>query len=73
MTHVITADNNDENWLHSFNNWLQERTPTKVTGNYKMNQIVPESEVQELEELAFQFDNEMAGGPAIQIKEAEKD
>lgn len=62
-TFVIKADGDDQGWMDSFNGWNDS--------NYSLNQKIDEKEVELLERQIDRFNNEVACGPAIRLKDSE--
>lgn len=58
---IITADSNDQNWLDGFNGWAGH--------TYQMNQEVKPEHLDHVEANIYRFNNEVACGPAIELKE----
>ncbi len=58
---IITADSEDQNWLDAFNRWAGH--------TYSMNQEVNDDHLDEVEANVYQFNNAVACGPAIELKE----
>lgn len=59
--YIITTDKEDQNWLDGFNDWAGH--------TYQMDQEVKPEHLDHVEANIYRFNNEVACGPAIELKE----
>lgn len=57
---IITTDGNKQGWLDTFNEYNHT--------NYKLNQEIEPSQVEELNDKVIAFNNMVAYGPAIHLE-----
>lgn len=57
---IITTDGNEQGWLDTFNEYNHT--------NYKINQEIEPSQVEELNQKVMEFNNTVAYGPAIHLE-----
>lgn len=57
---IITTDGNKQGWLDTFNEYNHT--------DYKLNQEIEPSQVEELNQKIMEFNNTVAFGPAIDLE-----
>lgn len=57
---IITTDGNKQGWIDTFNEYNDT--------NYKLNQEIEPSQVEELNQKVMNFNNTVAFGPAIDLE-----
>ncbi|MGM0107938.1 hypothetical protein [Enterococcus sp. AZ172] len=60
---IIKADNDEQGWMNSFNDWN--------SSSYSLNQKIDSKEVEELKKRIDEFNHSVACGPAVRLEEKE--